>query len=336
MAVDPLAGMSGPTTPSPEANKSETSTTKAPMPSPAEAASMSMEDIGKPVGAKDAPKAPEASAPKEAKAAVKEEIKNLKKKYALTVDGKNEDLELDLGNDEEVKKYLQKAKAADKRFQEAAEVRKAAMEFIDQLRKNPRRVLADPNIGIDVRKFAEEILNEEIKEMEKTPEQREKDKLLKELEEFKAKAKENEENAKNAERQRLESEQERILETEISSALDVGGLPKTPRTVKAMAEMMMIALENGIDLSPKDIAPIVKNTNLKEFKEIVDSLSDDQLEDFLGKEVISRLRKKSVAKVKSAQTASAANSIKSTGQSPKQASQPAKNEKISYRKFFGV
>lgn len=333
MPIDPMANLNGPS-PAAEAAPEATPVKQA-MPSPAEAANMSLKDVGAPVGAKspttlefETKKAPEASS-------LKEEIKNLKKKYTLMVDGKSEDLELDLGNDEEVKKYLQKSRASDKRFQEAADVRKAAMDFIEQLRKNPRRVLSDPNIGIDVRKFAEEILNDEIKEMEKSPEQREKDKLMKELEDLKQKAKDNEEAAKTAERQRMESEQERILESDISSALDIGGLPKTPRTVKAMAEMMMIALENGIDLSAKDIAPIIKNTNLKEFKEIVDSLSDDQLEGFLGKEVIGRLRKKSVAKVKSA--VQNVSNIKSTGLNPKQAAdQKNSDKKISYRKFFGI
>lgn len=291
-----------------------------------ESVDAALAEIGAPVGKKDA--APEVKKEIEAK---KEEIKNFKKKYALTINGKNEDFELDLSNDEEVKRHLQKSKASDQKFQEAAEVRKAAMEFIDQLRKNPRKVLADPNIGIDVRKFAEEILNEEIKEMEKSPEQREKEKLTKELEELKAQAKQREEDAQKSDFARMQMEQERILETEISSALDIGGMPKTARTVKAMAEMMMIALENGIDLSPKDIAPLVKNTTLSEFKEVVSSLTDDQLEDFLGKEVLGRLRKKNIAKSKPINTASSVKSVAA----PK-AETPKEGKKISYREFFGV
>lgn len=300
----------------------------------------SLADVGAPVGAKASMPSPaEVAGPSKAEvqketAAVKEEIKSLKRKFALTVNGKNEDFELDLGNDEEIKKHLQKSKASDQKFQEAAEVRKAAMEFIEQLRTNPKRVLSDPNIGIDVRKFAEEILNEEIKEMEKSPEQREKEKLTRELEELKAQAKQREEEAQQSEFARIQMEQERILETEISAALDVGGMPKTARTVKAMAEMMMIALENGIDLSPKDIAPLVKNTTLSEFKEVVSSLTDDQLEDFLGKEVIGRLRKKNLAKAKSVPSA---NAVKSVGAlSPKAAASTPKGEKISYRRFFGI
>lgn len=232
------------------------------------------------------------------------------KEYKLKVNGREKTIKFDPNNDEEVTKYLQKAEASDSKFQEAAEVRKAAMDFIEQLRKNPRKVLSDPNIGLDVRKFAEEILNDEIKEMEKPPEQREREKLQKELEELRAQAKQKDDEAKQAQMDRLQIEHERTLETEISAALDVGGLPKTARTVKHMAEMMMIALEGGINLSASEIAPIVKGTTLSEFKEIVASLSDDQLEDFVGKEVLGRIRKKNLAKVK---TLANSTGIKPTG-----------------------
>ena len=46
-----------------------------------------------------------------------------KKKYNLKVNGKQEDLELDLSNDEEISKYLQKARAFDTKAQEAAEIK---------------------------------------------------------------------------------------------------------------------------------------------------------------------------------------------------------------------
>lgn len=254
------------------------------------------------------------------------------KEYKLKVNGREKVVKFNPFDDNEVTKYLQKAEASDSKFQEAAEVRKAAMEFIEQLRKNPRKVLSDPNIGVDVKKFAEDILNEEIKEMEKSPEQREKERLQKELEELKKQAQEREETAKRAEFERLQLEQERILENEITAALDVGNMPKTPYAVKRMAEMMMIALENNIDLSPKDVAHIVKNNTMKDFKELLNSLSDDQVEDFIGKDVIGRIRKKNIAKVKAVQSA---NNIKPSGTAPKKEA-PQKTEKITYKRFFGV
>lgn len=263
----------------------------------------------------------------------KKEEKALKE-YKIKVYGKEKSVKFDPSNDEEVVKYLQKAEASDLKFAEANELRKAALEFIDELKKNPRKVLSDPNIGVDIKKFAEEILNEELQEMEKSPEQKEREKLQKEIEQLRQQAKEREESAQRSEFEKMQVEQERILDVEITAALDVGGIPKTARTVKAMAEMMMIALENNIDLSPKDIAPIVKNTTMSEFKELVGSLADDQLEDFLGKEVIGRLRKRNVAKAKALDTA---NSIKATGNDVKKPEdKKSDSKKMTIRDFLKV
>lgn len=258
-------------------------------------------------------KAPEAKTPEvKAEPAKVEPPKSAKKTYKLKIDKSEENYDFDPSNDEEVVKHLQMSRAASKRMAEAAELRKVAMDFIGELKKNPRKVLSDPNIGIDVKKFAQEILNEEMKELEKSPEQREKEKLQKEVEDYKQQAKDRDEAFKKSEFERMQNETERNLEAGISAALDVGGIPKTPRTVARMAEMMMIALQHNIDLSPQDIVPLIKNNTMSEFKEIITALSDDQLEDFLGKEVLGRLRKKNVAKAKAAQTA---NQVKSIGQS---------------------
>lgn len=235
------------------------------------------------------------------------------KEYKLKVNGRDKVIKFDPSNDEEVTKYLQKAEASDSKFQEAAEVRKAAMQFIEELRKNPRKVLSDPNIGVDLKKFAEEIMNETIQDLEKTPEQRELDKAKKELQDLKKQREDEKKDSESKEFTRLQAEHEKTLESSISAALDVGGLPKTPRTVKHMAEMMMIALDNNIDLTPQDIVPIIKSTTLSEFKEVMNSLTDDQLEDFT-KDLMPRLRKRNVAKAKAVETA---NAVKSTGNETK-------------------
>lgn len=314
--------------------------TPASTPTPAEAARMPSEPASTPVASevKATPAVVEKIADKAASGEklTKQEQKTLKE-YKIKVNGRDEVVKFDPSNDEEVVKHLQKARASDSKFAEANEVRKAAMEFIEELRKNPRKVLTDPNIGIDVKKLAEEIINEQIADMEKTPEQKEREKLQKELEDLRKQAKDKDELAKKESQLRLEKEYEYQLENDITAALDVGGLPKTPRTVKMMAEMMMIALNNGIDLSAKDIAPIVKNTNMSEFQELVKSLSDDQLESFLGKETIGRLRKKNLAKALASKTSTVANVQKtSKSAAPSELSDKlSSNKKIPAKKFFG-
>lgn len=263
----------------------------------------------------------------------KTEEKQLKE-YKLKINGKDKSFKLDLSNDAEMQKYLQKAMASDESFQQAAEVRKAAMQFISELKSNPRKVLTDPNIGIDLKKLAEEIMSEQLQDLEKTPEQRELEKHKKELESLKKQREDEKKDWEQKEFTRLQQEHERQLETDISAALDVGGLPKTARTVKAMAEYMMIALESGSDLSAKDIVPIVKNATLSEFKEVINSLSDDQLEDFMGKEIIGRLRKRNLAKAK--QVVETANAVKSTGEGSKKKDEAKAEKKMSIRDFLGA
>lgn len=270
------------------------------------------------------------SDPKASKAE-KKQAQKLLKKYDIVVDGKSESIELDLNDDEAVKKHLQRGKSADNRFKEASDIRKAALDFIDQLRKNPKKVLADPNINVDLKKFAQEIINEEVEQMAKSPEQRDKEKLQKELEDLKEKFKTDEENRKNAEFERLQAEQEQKLTDDISSALDTGGLPKTPYTVKKMAEMMMIALQNDIDLTAKDVVPIIRKQMQAEIKEMLSASSDDVLEEFL-KDQLPRIRKRNVAKAKEIATA---NNIKQAAV-PEKSDSKEPMKKIKMKDFFGI
>lgn len=255
------------------------------------------------------------------------------KEFKLKVNGKEKSFKIDMSNEAELQKHFQKAAASDEAFNQAAEVRKAAMAFMQDLKTNPRKVLADPNIGIDVQKFAEQIMNERIQEMEKSPEQREREGKEKQLEELKRQLDDQRNQFNQKEQERIQVEHARNLENEISTALDIGGLPKTPRTVASMAEMMSIALKYGVELSPQEIAPIVKKMRYEELQEMLESTPDDQIEDFIGKNVLGRLRKKNVAKTKVPQTTS---SVKATGADAKKVEDKSKEpvKKMTYRDFF--
>lgn len=263
----------------------------------------------------------------------KKELEKKLKKYKLKVDGKEEEMELDLDNEEEVKKHLQFSKAAQKRMQEKAELQKSVEQFIDLLRTNPRKVLSDPNINVDIKKFAQDILNEELENANKSPEQLEKEKLQKELEELKDKYKKDEEDRKSKEYQRLQQEAEQKLEGEISDALTSSELPKSPYTVRKMAEIMMLALQNDIDLGPKDVIPLLRKQMKEDISELFSASSDEVLEELIGKDNISRIRKRNIAKAK--QAVDTANSVKSTGgeNKPKDAQE---TKKISMKEFLGM
>lgn len=227
--------------------------------------------------------------------AEKKEQVNLKKKFQLKIDGNVEDFEIDLANEEELKKHLQMSRASAKRMKESAEIRKAAEEFLEVLQKDPRKIMKE--LGINEKELAQLIMNEELAEMEKSPEQKEIEKLTKQLEEIQETKKKEEEERKKSEFERMKSDAEARIETDISSALETGGIPKTPYTVKKMAEFMYAALENDLDLKPSDVVPLVRKQIEAEIKELFAVSSDDVLEEML-KDQMPRLRKRSVDKAK--------------------------------------
>ena len=67
----------------------------------------------------------------------KEAKREARRRYDLSVNGKNRAIEVDVDNEEEMKRYLQKALAADEKFQEAAMTRKQAEQLVEMLRTNP-------------------------------------------------------------------------------------------------------------------------------------------------------------------------------------------------------
>jgi hypothetical protein len=263
----------------------------------------------------------------------KKEIQKQIKKFKLKVDGQEVEEELDLSDEEAIKKHLQLSKVSQKRMQSEAQLRKAAEQFVDLLRKDPKKVLSDPNINIDLKKFAKEIIEADLEEQNKTPEQKEIEKLRADLQARIDKEKEDDENRKKSEFERIQSETEKKLESDITDALEVGNLPKTPYTVKKMAEIMMTALENDIELSPKEVIPLLRKQIQDDVKQMFSASSDDLLEELLGNENLSRLQKRRVAKAKKAIETPA--EVKPTGKELEDREQK-EEKKMTVREFFGV
>lgn len=262
----------------------------------------------------------------------KELAKNLKKKFKFKVDGNDIEEEIDLGNEEELTKRFQMGKAAQKRMQESAELRKAAEEFISMLRTNPRKVLSDPNLGVDLKKIAQEFLQEEIDNAGKTPQQLELEAAKKELQEIRDKAAQDEKQRKEQEFARLQSQHEERIQVDIEGALKNSDIPKTPYTVRKMAEMMIIALNNNIELSPTDLVPLLRQQMTSDIKEMFAASSDDVLEELIGKDNITRMRKRNLAKAK--QKIETANQVKTTSSSTQKKEAPKEAKKLTIKEFL--
>lgn len=259
----------------------------------------------------------------------------MRKKYDLKVNGKSKSVELDLNNDKAVQDYLQKAYAADEKFQEAANLRKDVQLLVKTLKENPLAILTHPDVGVDVKKLAEMVINQELEDMNKTPEQKRLEQLEKELAtEREAKTK-MEEQARQEAVARQESEQFQQIDDKISTALSGTDLPKTPYVVKRISDAMIAAIDMGYrDIQVEDIVPIVEKQLKEEMGQWFDTSSEDALEKLMGKN-LDRIRKKRLAAKKAPATAE---TVKATAKAaePKEAKKDGEKKKeVRFEDVFG-
>jgi hypothetical protein len=263
------------------------------------------------------------------------EIKKIKK-LKLKFNGKEIEEDLPFEIDEEhadwLTKQRQKAMLADHKANEYSQLEREIGAFIQELRKNPKKALSNPAIGLDIKQFAAEILQEEIEQAQKSPEQLKEEALQRELEELKAeRAREKEEmNARELERL-TEREYERY-DNLMSSAIESSDLPKSPYVVKKMTEYLMMGIENGIDVEPKDIIPLIREEIQNDIQEMFQVMPAEVIEQILGKSNLDKLRKKRVASAKA--PVPVKSSVRDVGAQKKE--EKKEDKKQTLRDFFGV
>jgi hypothetical protein len=269
------------------------------------------------------------------KKAKKEEKKLDKKlkKLKLKIDKNEEEIEFDLNDDKFLTEQLQLAKVAQKRMAEFGTLQKEVAAFIEALKNDPASVLQDPNIGIDVKKLAAQIIEREIENSKKSPEQLEREKLEAELKKLQDERKKEQEEAKNRELEQLQQREYERYDMAISNALEKSDLPKTPYVVKKIADYMLLGLKEGIDVNPADVLTLVRDDMQKDLKEMFAVMPEEVIENMIGKDTINRIRKKNLVKAKEKPPVPVAKSVVDTGRSEKS---EKKTEKMSYKSFFGV
>lgn len=273
--------------------------------------------------------------------AEKKEEKHLNK-LRLKYNGKeyDEELPFDLPDTPAAREYMQKhlqmSKLSQTKSQEAAQWQKDAVEFLDILKKNPRAILSDPSIGLDLKKFAAEIIEEEIANSRKSPEQLELEKIKAELKNERESAKRKDEEFKKQEIERIQNEAYEHYENAIDKALDTSDLPKTPYTVKKMADYMLLGLEKGIDVSPEDVVSLVRDEMHNDLKEMFAVMPEDVIEGIVGRENINKIRKKNLARAKAAPQVPqpVKSALTDVGQKTKKQEKPA--QKQTFKDFFKI
>jgi hypothetical protein len=270
-----------------------------------------------------------------ASTAAKQEAKKQLKKIMLKVDGEEFEEEYDPNDENYIREQLQLAKVSRKRMQEKALIEKDVLQFLEDMKKNPRKALSDPAIGLDLKKFAEDIIKEEIENSKKSPVQLEKEKLEQELRELKEERDREKSEREEKEKMRLTEQEFERLDTQMSQALEKHKFPKNPAIIKRMADYLMVGLEAKKDISVEDIIPLIKEDLKNDYRDILNSFpSDEDLEEYIGKEFVDRIRRKNIAKAKKGASNPAVKTSAKTLSTGK-ASEPKKEEKSqSFKDFF--
>ena len=215
------------------------------------------------------------------------------RKLKLKIDGVEEEVD-----EAEAIRLAQLGKASHKRFSEAQQMRQQVEAFVQQLKSDPKKVLMDPNIGFDIKKIAQEILWEQIQEETLTPEQKKQRDIERELKAYKDR-----EQAEKTTREKAEEEakHQSILmdyDKKISAALMGANLPKTPETVRRVAQYMLEAVRNGYDLEPSDLVSVVRKDYENEHRDLFNSLTPEQLFAIFGEDSAKKIREFDISRLK--------------------------------------
>lgn len=261
------------------------------------------------------------------------------KKLTLKVDGEEfeEELPFEIPDNpqslEYMRQQLQLSKVSKKRMEEKAMLEKDVVQFFEDLKKNPKKALRDPSIGMDLKKFAADIIEEEIENSKKSPEQLEKEKLEAELKALKEERENEKEAAKQKEYQILVEKFADDYDNQISQALEGNQIPKSPAAVKKITDYLIMANQAKKDVTVKDIIPIIKEELENDFREHLNALPDDKLSEFMGKDIYDRIRKQNVAKAKKA-NANPALKTKLADTGKKTEGSKETEKKVSMKDFF--
>ena len=215
------------------------------------------------------------------------------RKMKLKID--NADVEM---SESEVIALAQKGRGADRKFQEAAQLRKEAEQTAAYLKANPREALA--KLGIDVRKFSEDTLMEILTQEQMSPEQRKAQDMEKKLRGYEKAEKDAKDTRDRQEAEALEGQHMKTFDEMFVKALGESGLPKTQYTVKRMAELQLVNIRKGLNLDAAQLAKLVREDYMSEQKALYGAADGDALMELLGPEIVKKLSKAQIKKLKSA------------------------------------
>lgn len=249
-------------------------------------------------------------------------IKDAIRKFKVKVDGE----EIEIDENQLISDYQTK-RAADKRFQEAAKLRKQAEEVIHLLKTDPRAALRHPAIQANERELAEAILAEELENELLDPKDRQIKQLQRELKEKSDTEAETKAAAEAKSISEAEAQYTAAYETSISAALTTAGLPITNMTVRSMTSYLQNALEAGYDMEPKQVVDLVRQDYQAQIKELFSASDANTITQLLGEDGLKKVRGIDLSRLKSPQQLTPTPTPENQGQSKTKAGE--RKQKVS-------
>lgn len=271
--------------------------TTQPAPS-AEAPNLNLDAWDSPTEPKNPPKSDPKSPPKVEEKEVKSEPKP-KRWLTAKVDGKEEKVD-----EETLIREYQKARAADKKFQEAAKIRQEYEEFQRKLKESPEELLNDPNLPIDRQKLAEQWIMKQIEaEMPKDPKELKIKEYEEKLKKYQEMEKQVQEEQARQEFEQVASKRREELGNLLSEAMSKSTLSKNPETAAATLREMALYYraykqQTGETPNAEELAAHVEQKYYKGMYELANTLEGEDLVKFLGDTVVSKIRKYDLSRLK--------------------------------------
>src|SRR5205814_419604 len=106
------------------------------------------------------------------------------------------------------------------------------------------------------------------------------------LKELKEKNEKDKLSAEQREQERMREHYFQEYESQLMKALETNQIPKSSQAIKKFADYMETAIGANKDVSINDLVPLVQEELRTDLKSHLDALPDDQLEEFIGKDIM--------------------------------------------------
>ena len=241
-----------------------------------------------------------------AEGASKEEIKSLKKMFSLKVNGKTINKEFDFSDEKAMQKELQMAAAGHEALQMKAEYEKALKTLVTKLRNDPLALAEE--LGLDADELAAIRLQKRLEEAKKSPEQVEKEKLEREISEYRRREEERTKQMQEAEQSRVLDTAQKQIDEEIDKALEgYKTLPSgSPMVFDMIAKNMIWVMDNyeqfgyasPDDVKVEDVLPTVEQQLKGTINKLLEEVPEEFLDAWIGQKTVDKQRNKRLASAK--------------------------------------